>query len=128
MVCLFLAMLLIVLSSPGCAIFFRRNTPTFNFVEEKVVPENDIALIATLPITLPLGLLALVIDQFVVRPANIVGDVGDATQEIFWNDDWLGDQYLGFVASSPFRLLGSAIFAPVAFVVVTFFDVEGLGE
>jgi len=125
-IALLLAVALAVAPLNGCAIFFQRNRPTFNMVEEHVVPKSDGMVLATLPLTVPLGLIALFIDQFVVRPFTIVDDAAEDVYDIFWKNVNWDDHYLEEVFWSPWYTVGTAIVFPLDLVFRFFFDFEAL--
>ena len=107
------AVALLVLPATGCAWANRDNRPVWNAFEEHVVPEGDAAFYAALPLTVPGGLVAIVLDTFVVHPAQVVDDAaGDAAE--LWEQ--LGpkfeEHYYTQMAVLPFR----AVLTPLAFV------------
>jgi len=110
---------------PGCAFQNPDNRRLWNAFEENLVPESDTAFYCALPLTIPGGLLAIVIDVVVVHPFSIVDDAwGEATEQ--WDDlDWQGE-YWYEAGVSPLRgawtvvhfvggVIGRAIFDVPAF-------------
>lgn len=77
----------LLLCCTGCAVFSRDNTPTLNWVEKRLVPEGRARRLATLPATVPLGLVAVAADAAVVHPAFELDDAIAATHAALWHRD-----------------------------------------
>jgi len=84
---------LLTLLAAGCAWSNPANRPVWNVFEANVVPAGDAAFYATLPLTVPIGLGAILLDTVVVHPAMVLDDAaGDAADQ--WDDlDWQQHYY-----------------------------------
>jgi len=78
---------------PGCAFQNPDNRKLWNAFEANLVPEEDTPFYCALPLTIPGGVLAIVIDVVVVHPFSIIDDAwGTSTQS--WDDlDWQADYW-----------------------------------
>ncbi len=111
----------------GCAWSNRANRPLWNAFETHLVPESDGAFYATLPLTVPAGLLAIVLDTFVVHPAQVADDAwGDASD--LWRDVPWPEKYYTQLALLPFRAIGTPIVFVFAFLGRSCFDISPHGE
>lgn len=124
-----LALVATLLASTGCAWANRDNRPVWNAFEEHLVPEGDTAFNASLPLTIVGGLVAILVDTFIVHPAQVIDDAaGDAGE--LWDDfePQVEEHYYTQMASLPFR----AVFTPVRFVLSflqrSMFDIPAYGE
>ena len=111
----------------GCAVFNRDNTPTLNFVEDELLPEAKPARYFAYPLLLPVGLVALTIDAFIVRPITVADDALLDTKEALWEDfDWK-EHYV----TECFTLIPRTAFTPVVFpacfLARSTFDIEPKG-
>ena len=61
---------------PACAWARRENRPVWNAFEEHLVPQSQGAFLATLPLTVPVGLLSIAADTLVAHPLQVVDDAG----------------------------------------------------
>ena len=108
----------------GCAWTNRENRPVWNAFEEHLVPEGDTAFVAALPLTVPAGLVSILLDTVVVHPAQVIDDAaGDASD--VWNG-WrpgLEDSYYTQMASIPFRAVGTPIVFVLFFLARSTLDV-----
>lgn len=94
----------------SCAIFDRRNTILVNAVEEHMVPETQPAKLLLSPIYLPVGLMAGVLDAFIVHPIRMIPRAVDDTGDALWEfSDETG--YVTHAGSIVYR----AGFSPVFF-------------
>jgi len=122
-----LLVLLIAGLAGGCAWTDPANRPLWNAFETQLVPEGDGAFYATLPLTVPAGLLAIVLDTFVVHPAQVAddawGDAGDLWRELPW-----AEQYYTQLALLPFRAIGTPIVFVFSFLGRSCFDIEPRGQ
>jgi hypothetical protein len=115
------ALLLVTLS--GCAWSNPANRPLWSSFEKHLVPEQDAAFYASLPLTVPAGLVAVLLDALLVHPVQVTddaaGDAADLWRELHWREEYYTE--LGFL---PLRALGT----PVVFVGSWFgrslFDIE----
>lgn len=105
-----MAGLLVVLSS--CAWSNQDNRPVWNAFEESLVPKDEAMFYAALPVTVPLGLGAILTDALVAHPFQVVDDAwGDAG--LVWRAETFDFEgaYYTEMAGLPFR----AVWTPVAF-------------
>lgn len=70
-----------------CAVFRKDFRTTFNTFEEKCVPENTKNKILLSPILVPAGVVALIIDAFIVNPKIMFSIAFDTTQSSLWPSD-----------------------------------------
>lgn len=73
-----------------------------------MVPDSDAAFYATLPITLPLGLGAIVADTFVAHPIQVIDDAWDDAGEV-WGDIDLEQHYYTQAGFMPLRALATPV-------------------
>ena len=101
----------LLLFTSSCAWSNPANRPVWNAFEKHVVPEQDAAFYATLPLTVPAGFGAILADTVIVHPVSVIDDAaGDAAEQ--WRKlDWQKQYYteLGFL---PLRVVTT----PLVFV------------
>ncbi len=115
--------------APGCAWANRDNRPVWNAFEENLVPEGDTAFVATLPLTVPGGLLAILLDTFIVHPASVIDEAGSDSLEV-WSDpppDWEQHYYTELVFT-PVRVIFTPIMFVGSFLLRSMFDFEQLEQ
>lgn len=95
----------------GCAWANRDNRTVWNAFEEHVVPEDDVVFFATLPLTVPGGVLAILLDTLIVHPASVADDAWQDAAEV-WDDMEWREGYYTQMAGLPIR----AIFSPIVFL------------
>ncbi len=95
----------------GCAWSNRDNRPVWNAFEEHLVPERDAAFVATLPLTVPGGFGAILIDSFVVHPAQVVDDAAGDARDVWTSMQW-SEKYYTELAT----MLPRAVGTPIVFV------------
>ncbi len=105
-------LLALLVATTGCAWTNRDNRPVWNAMEEHLVPEGDVAFVAALPLTIPGGIVAFVLDTFIVHPAMVVDDAAADAGDLWEDIEW-AEHYYTELASVPFR----AAFTPLVFVV-----------
>lgn len=114
-----------LLTSSGCAVFNRNNTPALNFVEKNLIPKEDPAKTLSYPLTLPIGLVAASMDMFVFHPASVVSESWNDTTDMLWSKMHWNTQYATTTAS----LIPRAALTPVVFtgdfLFRSTFDVNG---
>ncbi len=96
----------------GCAWTERENRPLWNAFEDNLVPGSEAAFWATLPLTVPVGLGAIVLDTLVVHPVQVMDDAWDDAAWL-WRDgrpDFAG-RYYSELAFLPVR----AAVTPITF-------------
>jgi hypothetical protein len=77
--------LLLLCFTGGCAVFNRENTRALNFVEKQLVPADPLAKKLTYPITIPVSIVAVTIDMFLLHPLFVVPDALDDTNDWLWS-------------------------------------------
>ena len=105
------SLLVLCLLCGGCAWTNRANRPVWNAFEEHMVPDDDGAFFATLPLTVPGGVAAIVADTFVAHPVNVADDAWRDAADVWDGMQWR-EHYYTELASLPVR----AIVTPIAFV------------
>ncbi|MFK7739387.1 MAG: hypothetical protein AB8H80_03615 [Planctomycetota bacterium] len=99
--------------SSGCAWSNRINRPVWNAFDEYVVPDSEGWFLAMLPLTVPMGLAAIVADVVVAHPIQVLDDsFGDAM--VLWKDDAVDFEHAYFTEMG--FLLPRAAFTPVVFL------------
>jgi len=106
----------------GCAWSNRANRPVWNAFEANLVPDDDTAFYATLPLTVPAGLGAVLLDTFIVHPAQVADDAWGDAGELWDNMDWRGEYYTE-LATLPFRAVGTPLVFLVMFLARSAFDI-----
>ena len=117
----FLALLLVLLG--GCAWSNPRNRPVWNAFEKHVVPDNDVAFYGTLPLTVPAGLGAILVDTLVVHPLVVVGDAADDAADEWRDLEWRKEYYteLGFL---PLRAAWTPVKFALMWIARSSFDID----
>jgi hypothetical protein len=101
-----------LLSLSSCAWSNPDNRPVWNAFEQNVVPDGDGWFVATLPVTVPIGLGAILTDTLVAHPIQVVDDAWNDAG-LVWRDESFDfeESYYTEMAWLPFR----AVWTPVAF-------------
>lgn len=110
---------LLLLSS--CAWSRRDNRPVWNSFEGNLVPESQGAFLATLPLTVPLGLGAILADTFVAHPLQVIDDAADDAVDLWRDLDWQKEYYTqaGF---APLRAVATPCWFLMSFLGRSMFD------
>ena len=109
----------------ACAWSNPDNRPVWNAFEEHVVPEDDTWFAVSLPLTAPVGLLAVLADTLIVHPVRVVDDAADDALEL-WRDpgpDWQ-EHYYTELAGLPFRGVATPLWFFGSFFTRSMFDVR----
>ena len=69
----------------GCAWTDRENRPLWNAFEANLVPADTGTFVATLPLTVPAGLGAIVLDTLIVHPVQVMDDAWDDAARLWRN-------------------------------------------
>lgn len=72
----------------SCAWSDRANRPVWNAFEEHLVPRQTGWFALSLPLTVPLGLTAIVCDTLVAHPLQVADDAWDAAAGLWRERDW----------------------------------------
>ena len=105
-------LLLVACLLPSCAWSNPNSRPVWNAFENSVVPDDDAWFYATLPVTVPLGVGAVVVDALVAHPIQVFDDaLGDAG--LLWGENGpkFASAYYTEMAYLPLR----SVFTPIAF-------------
>ena len=97
----------------GCAWSNPDSRPVWNTFEHNLVPEDPTAFYASLPLTAPLGLLAIVVDTFVAHPLQVVDDAGNDALDLWRNGnvDYEGAYYTEMAFTVPRAAVTPVVFA-----------------
>ncbi|HTE06720.1 MAG TPA: hypothetical protein VK824_11025 [Planctomycetota bacterium] len=117
------ALIVLGLLTSGCAWSNRANRPVWNAFEAHLVPEEDTAFYASLPLTVPAGLLSILADTFVVHPAQVADDAWEDAGRPWRKLDWQ-HEYHTELALIPFRMLGSPLIFLGSFLGRSLFDMR----
>ncbi|MEZ6036606.1 MAG: hypothetical protein R3F29_03945 [Planctomycetota bacterium] len=110
---------------PSCAWSNPANRPVWNAFEQHLVPDDGGLFYATLPLTVPGGLLALLTDTLIVHPAQIVDDAVDDAGELWIENDPDWDEaYYTEMAYLPFRVVFTPVVFAGSFVGRSLFDID----
>jgi len=71
----------------GCAVTEERYRPTLNLLDRHLAPGSIAGRWAAAPVALPVSLLALTGDAFVIHPATVFDDAWRDTDEWLWTPD-----------------------------------------
>lgn len=71
----------------ACAVMRSDNRLTLNALDEHLSPSSTAGRWAVAPVALPVGLVALVADAFVVHPATVFDDTWGDTVDWLWTPD-----------------------------------------
>jgi hypothetical protein len=107
----------------GCAFLNRDNTPAFNFVEKKLWPEKTVWKIASSPVVVPLGLVAVITDAVVIHPASVVDDAAGDTGDVLWDNFHWDKKFVTACASIPCRGIATPPFFTGNFLGRSLFDI-----
>ena len=117
------AALVLAVALGGCAWSNRDNRPVWNAFEEHLVPEDDVAFAATLPLTVPGGLVAILVDSFVVHPVQVVDDAAGDARDVWNNMEWREQYYTELATLLP-RAAGTPIVFVGSFLGRSMFDID----
>ncbi len=111
----------------GCAWSNDVNRPVWNAFEANLVPKSDGARAATLPLTVPLGLVAILTDTLIAHPIQVIDDAFCDAGNV-WDDlDWRASYYTecGFL---PLRAAATPLAFAGAWLGRSLFDLPRHGE
>lgn len=110
---------------PSCAWSNQDNRPVWNAFERTLVPSGDGLFLASLPLTVPLGLGAIVIDTVIAHPLRVVDDAyGDAAS--LWDPDDLEFEHAYYteMAFLPLRTVATPVAFLGSFALRSIFDIR----
>jgi hypothetical protein len=106
----------------GCAWSNRANRPVWNAFEERLVPEADAAFYATLPLTVPAGVLSILADTFVVHPVQVMDDAWKDAEHLWLELEWEREYYTE-LALLPLRVIGTPVVLVFTFLARSMFNI-----
>lgn len=102
----FLILIFLTQLSFNCAIFQKKNLLLVNAVEENLIPEDKNKKILTLPLIVPVGMIAGLLDVFIVHPISVLPRVSRETISSLWTSrEKLG--YVTRMGTIPFSTIAS---------------------
>lgn len=112
------------LLATSCAWANPDNRPVWNAFEARFVPEHEGWFYAALPVTVPLGVGAVLVDTLVAHPLQVIDDALEDAGELWDPDDFeFDDKYYTEVVLVPFRVIGTPLAFAGSFVGRSLFDV-----
>lgn len=111
----------------GCALANRDNRPVWNAFESKIVPESEAAFYATLPLTIPVGFVAILVDTFIAHPIQVVDDAWNDTYNM-WTDLEFEEHYYTESAWLPLRAVATPVVFAGSLLGRSVFDLPTPGE
>ena len=118
-----LALPLCLLSS--CAWSNVANRPVWNAFEATLVPDNGGLFVATLPVTIPLGLGSIVADTIVAHPLQVLDDAYDDAAQLWDPKDMeFEDAYYTEMAFLPVRTVATPLAFTGSFLGRVLFDIR----
>ncbi len=123
--CLTLLLTALTASLGGCAWTHRENRPVWNSFEQHLVPADTGWFVATLPVTVPIGFLAIVTDTFVAHPIQVIDDAADDAGWLWRNGrpDFAG-RYYSEMAFLPARCVLTPLFFTASFLGRSAFHID----
>ncbi|PJZ26648.1 hypothetical protein CH352_04540 [Leptospira hartskeerlii] len=115
--------LIFILGFSNCAVFNRNNTPLVVKVEENLVPEDTGKKIIAAPIFIPLGLVAGVLDLFIVHPIIRIPDAFNDTISLLWTPR--GNGYVTNMGFLPISIVLTPIVFTLDLLARSSFDING---
>lgn len=112
-----------LLLGSGCAWARRDNRPVWNAFEAHLVPESTGTFVATLPLTVPAGLLAIAVDTLVAHPIQVLDDAWDDSVGL-WHDVPFAAHYYTQSALLPVRAAATPVWFAGSFVLRSLFDIR----
>lgn len=107
----------------GCAWSNPDRRPVYEAFEDTMIPEDDGWFIATLPLTIPGGLLAIATDVIIAGPVIAADEAATEASEQWEDIDWKAD-YVSEVAVTPFRAATTATEFAFQWAWRSIFDVD----
>lgn len=113
--------LLASLSTGACAWSNPTNRPVWNAFEATLVPDDATAFAVALPVTIPLGLGAILTDTFVAHPIQIADEAWDDAAYL-WRDLPWQEHYYTQAGFAPLRAVATPALLALSFVGRSAFD------
>lgn len=110
---------------PSCAWSNQDNRPVWNAFEQNLVPSGDGLFLATLPLTVPLGLGAILVDTVIAHPLQVVDDAYEDAATLWDSDDLeFEDAYYTELAFLPLRTAVTPVVFLGSFLGRSIFDIR----
>lgn len=110
---------------PSCAWSNEDNRPVWNAFENTMVPSGDGLFLATLPLTVPLGLAAIVVDTVIAHPLQVVDDAYDDAASLWDAEDLeFEESYYTELAFLPLRTVVTPVVFAGSFLGRSIFDIR----
>lgn len=119
----FAVFLIFLLGFSNCAVFNRNNTPLVVKVEENLVPEDTGKKILAAPLFIPLGLVAGILDLFIVHPIIRIPDAFNDTISLLWTPR--GNGYVTNMGFLPISVVLTPIVFTLDLLARSSFDING---
>lgn len=107
----------------SCAWTRRENRPVWNAFEANLVPDATVPFVAALPLTLPLGLGAILVDTFVAHPLQVVDDAADDAVDL-WRGLDFEHHYYTQSGLAPLRAVATPVWFLLSFAGRSCFDIR----
>jgi len=111
----------------GCAWTLRENRPVWNTFEQHLVPASPAGFALALPVTVPLGLLSILVDTFVAHPLQVVDDAYHDSADL-WRDIDLEHAYYTEAGVVPLRAVATPVWYLLSFLGRSMFAFESPAE
>jgi hypothetical protein len=121
-----LSVLLIFTLFIQCAAFNKKNTPLIVKVEENLIPQKQPARILTAPLYLPLGIVAGLIDIFIIHPISQIPESYKDAKTSLWDQTYNG--YFTEMGSFPLRLGLTPVVFSISWLTRSAFDFHFSGH
>jgi len=122
----YLFVFFILISFIQCAAFHKKNTPLIVKVEENLIPKKQPAKILTAPLYLPIGIVAGLIDVFIIHPISQIPESYTDTKSSLWDQTYNG--YFTEMGSFPLRLGMTPVIFSISWLMRSAFDFHFSGN
>lgn len=110
-----MACLVLVPLLGACAWTRRENRPIWNTFEQHLVPESGTGFVVALPLTVPLGIVAILADTFVAHPLQVVDEAFDDSADL-WRHIDLEHAYYTEAGIVPLRAVATPVWFLLSFL------------
>ncbi len=108
----------------GCAVFNRNNTPTVNWVDHHLMPKQKPAKYFVMPLILPVGIVAVAGDMFIVHPITVIGDALHDIHTYLWQGFDFQSEYVTDCLTLIPRSIATVVGFPFVFLARSSFDID----
>lgn len=115
------ALFLAIGLAANCAAFNRKNTPLVAAVEDHLVPESTAGKVAAFPLILPVGIVAGILDVFIVHPISVIPEAAADVRRIVWKPNSKSG-YVTIMGAIPFKLIATPVFFTIDWLLRSAFD------